>query len=52
MACHARTLPNDTVARSVAGTPALEEVARIEEFDRRIVVTVARQCGRGLPAPV
>jgi hypothetical protein len=32
-ACHGRTLRNDTVAGSVAGTPAVDEVARIEEVD-------------------
>jgi hypothetical protein len=33
MACHGRTLHNDTVARNVAGTPAVNEIARIEEID-------------------
>jgi hypothetical protein len=30
----------------------MDEVARIEEVDRCIGVTVARQCGRGLPVQV
>jgi hypothetical protein len=32
-ACHGRTLRNDTAAGSVTGTPAVDEVARIEEVD-------------------
>ena len=31
--CHGRTLRNDTVARNMAGTAAVDEVARIEEVD-------------------